>query len=158
MKTAEMKQKRTDNKGFSLVELIIVMAIMAIMVGIVGTQAIPYLNRARETKDRELLSAYCTAAVTAYTMNAEEFTTSTGTVKIADVFTTETDSPQKEWQASIKNLVTYADLDALKDASSSSEMQKVTGIAIELNLTNNTITATATGADQTKIAPVVSQL
>ena len=39
--------KKLNNKGFSLVELIIVIAIMAILVGVVGTQVIPYLERSR---------------------------------------------------------------------------------------------------------------
>ena len=38
------KRLQTDNEGFSLVELIIVIAIMAVLVGTVGTQVIPYLN------------------------------------------------------------------------------------------------------------------
>ena len=45
------KQKSMRNKGFSMVELLIVMAIMAILVGVIGSQAIPYLEKARESKD-----------------------------------------------------------------------------------------------------------
>lgn len=52
--------KKLDNKGFSLVELIIVIAIMAILVGVVGTQVIPYIEKSRQSKDLQILSGYCT--------------------------------------------------------------------------------------------------
>lgn len=61
------------NRGFSLIELIIVIAVMAILIGIVGTQVVPYLNRAREAKDMQIINSYCTAAVTAYAYNAKHF-------------------------------------------------------------------------------------
>lgn len=57
--------KKLDNKGFSLVELIIVIAIMAILVGVVGTQVIPYIEKSRRAKDQQVLSAYCTDTVAA---------------------------------------------------------------------------------------------
>ena len=60
-----LQAKKKDNKGFSLVELIIVIAIMAILVGVVGTQVVPYLNKSKVAKDQQLLSAYATAAVSA---------------------------------------------------------------------------------------------
>ena len=65
-------KKKADNKGFSLVELIIVIAIMAILVGIVGTQVIPYINKSKEAKDFQIINSYSTAATTAYSSNAEK--------------------------------------------------------------------------------------
>lgn len=53
----ENGKKGFGNKGFSLVELIIVIAIMAILIGIVGSQAIPYLEKSRESKDLTTLDA-----------------------------------------------------------------------------------------------------
>jgi len=60
-----------NEKGFSLVELIIVIAIMAVLVGIVGTQVIPYLNRSREAKDTQALTAFASAGISAYGLNAD---------------------------------------------------------------------------------------
>ena len=54
----KMRQKKLGNKGFTLVELIIVIAIMAILLGIVGTQVVPYLNRAREAKDLQIINSF----------------------------------------------------------------------------------------------------
>lgn len=60
---------KKNNKGFSLVELIIVIAIMAILVGVVGTQVIPYIEKSRRAKDLQLLNGLCTATVSAFTGN-----------------------------------------------------------------------------------------
>lgn len=73
---------KKDNKGFSLVELIIVIAIMAILVGIVGSQVLPYLNKSREAKDQQILSGWVTAALSAYSSNAAECTAERYTLTI----------------------------------------------------------------------------
>ena len=73
---------KKDNKGFSLVELIIVIAIMAILVGIVGSQVLPYLNKSREAKDQQILSGWVTAALSAYSANAAVCTDTSYTVTI----------------------------------------------------------------------------
>lgn len=66
----KLANRKEDNKGFSLVELIIVIAIMAILVGVVGTQVIPYIEKSRKAKDIQVLSGLCTDAMTAYSSNA----------------------------------------------------------------------------------------
>lgn len=43
--------KKTNNKGFSLVELIIVVAIMAVLVGVMAPQFVKYLERTKYTRD-----------------------------------------------------------------------------------------------------------
>jgi prepilin-type N-terminal cleavage/methylation domain-containing protein len=92
---------RMNNKGFSLVELIIVVAIMAVLVGVVGTQVIPYMENARRAKDVQILSAYATAGVMAYAANADLAPTS-GTMEILvsssgteDIFTCDIDDAQR---------------------------------------------------------------
>lgn len=42
-----------EREGFSLVELIIVIAIMAILIAVVALAVIPYLSSARDSKDRD---------------------------------------------------------------------------------------------------------
>lgn len=77
--------KKLNNKGFSLVELIIVIAIMAILVGVVGTQVIPYLENSRKAKDLQILSAWNTAAVSAYSTEAGSLdATATYTITVTD--------------------------------------------------------------------------
>ena len=43
--------KKTNNQGFSLVELIIVIAIMAVLVGVLAPQFIKYVEKTRVQKD-----------------------------------------------------------------------------------------------------------
>ena len=44
--------KKTNNKGFSLVELIIVIAIMAILVGVLAPQYLKYVEKSRVSADK----------------------------------------------------------------------------------------------------------
>lgn len=45
-----------EREGFSLVELIIVIAIMAILIAVVALAVIPYINSAREAKDHDAIN------------------------------------------------------------------------------------------------------
>lgn len=54
-----------NNKGFSLVELIIVIAIMAILVGVMAPQLIKYVEKTNESSDTQLMDSIRTALTTA---------------------------------------------------------------------------------------------
>lgn len=54
-----------NNKGFSLVELIIVIAIMAILVGVMAPQLIKYIEKGKVSSDAQLADTVHTAMVTA---------------------------------------------------------------------------------------------
>ena len=58
------KQKSLTNKGFSLVELIIVIAIMAVLVGVLAPQFLKYVERSRKSTDVQNVQAIVTAVQT----------------------------------------------------------------------------------------------
>ncbi len=56
-----------SNKGFTLVELIIVVAIIAVLAGVLAPQYLRYVERARETNDLQIATNYMRAATVAVT-------------------------------------------------------------------------------------------
>ncbi len=56
--------KKLNNKGFSLVELIIVIAIMAVLVGVLAPQFIKYVESSRQSTDIDDVAEYKTAVET----------------------------------------------------------------------------------------------
>lgn len=92
--------KKTNNKGFSLVELIIVIAIMAILAGAIAPALIRYIDRSRKSNDINACKSIKTAFETALTNEdlyselvsgvnytfAENATSITGVTNSQDIF------------------------------------------------------------------------
>lgn len=72
--------KKMNNKGFSLVELIIVVAIMAVLIGVLAPQYLKYVEKSRESAD---LDSYETivSAIEIYAADPAHVTWTDGTVK-----------------------------------------------------------------------------
>ena len=160
-----LQAKKKDNKGFSLVELIIVIAIMAILVGVVGTQVVPYLNKSKYAKDQQILSAFATAAVSAYSMKAGDCK-GTGTVEIMYFGGTYASGDQKIIRDAMVDLVGYTADGAGKTKvagvmSSAPGKALATGgdIKITMNFSAHTVKVElngVTGAD--KVEPATATL
>ena len=58
--------KKTNNKGFSLVELIIVVAIMAVLVGVLAPQYLKYLDKSKKGVDEQMIDNLRQAMTTCY--------------------------------------------------------------------------------------------
>ena len=53
--------KKSNNKGFSLVELIVVVAIMAVLVGVLASAYLRYVEKTRLQKDNSAIGEVCAA-------------------------------------------------------------------------------------------------
>ena len=56
--------KKLNNKGFSLVELIIVIAIMAVLIGVLAPQYLKYVEKSRQSADLDTVDAMVSAVET----------------------------------------------------------------------------------------------
>ena len=154
--------KKTNNKGFSLVELIIVIAIMAILVGIVGTQVIPYIDKSRNAKDVQKLSGLCTDAMTAYSSNAATLdATSVYTIEIGDSVdvkkggAADTDTTLKDAFEELNGIKKVSDLKLESKAG-----KDVTKVTITCQNTGDMITVTTTlksGSKAKNFSPITSK-
>ena len=62
MKKELKNTKKKNNKGFSLVELIVVIAIMAVLMAVLAPAMLRYVEKSREQKDNSAVSEATNAA------------------------------------------------------------------------------------------------
>lgn len=60
-------------------------AIMGILVGVVGTQVVPYMEKGREAKDQQILSSVATAITSAIAMSGESEITISPNTKLDEL-------------------------------------------------------------------------
>lgn len=147
-----MKRKKfkENNEGFSLVELIIVIAIMAILVGIVGTQVLPYIDKAKEAKDIQIVSGYCTDATTAFVSCADQVDTNktytiTATKGVSGWSVNAKDDTDADCEILKKAFTDMNELDTKAPNLQSKEGKKITEISIVCKHGNLTAKLTVKG-------------
>lgn len=133
------EKRRKNNKGFSLVELIVVIAIMAVLVGVLAPQLIKYVEKSREATDIQNCDSIATALKT-YFADKENIT---GTA-VVTVTTTPTPSVEGTGATVTTNNIT----DALTAAGLNTTKLKGTGwgtsgIVIKYDTATGKVTYTA---------------
>lgn len=138
--------KKIDNKGFSLIELIIVIAIMAILIGIVGTQVVPYIEKSKQAKDQQVLSSLLTNATTAFASNAEAYDSASAQSFAIGASLTGTEKKVSDEFYSLAGLTEASALNDLKDKMSSKAGDNISTITIARD-PNGVVTVTTTVTD-----------
>ncbi len=87
----KLGKKQKNNKGFSLVELIVVIAIMAVLVGVLAPQLMKYVEKSREATDIQNCDSIA-SALKAYYADKEDQTDDV-TINVTSTGVSETSDP-----------------------------------------------------------------
>lgn len=144
------KKKKLGNKGFSLVELIIVIAIMVLLVGLLAPQYIKYLDKSRIAADTQLLDNVRQAMTT--TLLDPDVTDGAPKGKVDPA--EELGDPAKDYWKNVYDILGVADKTALI------QKLKYDNTSADVNIMysvddNKNITLTITGGNYSKNNKVI---
>lgn len=142
-------KKKLNNKGFSLVELIIVVAIMAVLVGVLAPQYMKYVDRSKAGVDEQYADNIRSAMQTC--LLDPNITVETG-----ELVTTGTATDVKKPTASVPatdfwlNVYSILGADTTKDLEAELSLDNSTNADIEYKIdSNGKVTVTISGGKYT---------
>ncbi len=148
------KQKSLTNKGFSLVELIIVIAIMAVLVGAFAPQYVKYLDKSRYASDVQVADSLRQAIEITYMdpmipnpSNLKKATADTDAVTIPDLSTlTAGSDEQKFWKEvyDVMGATAYANIKSTLKLDPST-----TAVALKYYINGDNVVVIVDGGDYT---------
>lgn len=145
-------QKKKNNKGFSLVELIVVVAIMAVLLGVLVPTLVRHIETSKQSKDLDGIAEIRSAMEIA--LASEEFsdltgtvTFSSGTVTITKDTAMSTDLTKEYTNEVLENLATGEDKFEFKCGS-----KKYKSVTVKFTVNNQHVKAfTVDGSDETEV-------
>lgn len=144
------RDKKKDNKGFTLVELVVVVAILAILVGLLAPQYTKYVERAKQSADANALENMVRAVELEATDPVSKLEPGTYVIqmtKTADVTVTDKASPAN---TDNKTAIETAIKNALGDKALSTKVKSKTwsedGISATIVIDDGTGDPDKTGA------------
>lgn len=145
-------RRKENNKGFSLVELIVVIAIMAVLVAVLAPQFTKYIDQSRKSNDAATVSGIVTAAqvgiadTTNYSIPEDTYTI---TLSKSNPAVVAQGATQLTAGGATKNLAdaiveTCGELSSLKITSSNWKNNNVNEIVVTVKYNNGAVTVTYT--------------
>ena len=138
MKTVGLKYK-LNNKGFSLIELVIVVAIMAVLIAVLAPQFIRYIEKSKIGKDTEVVGVVQQAINIAMAdPSIPDRPVSFGPAPLANIDTTSTVA----FAGAVKEYIGTANLSAFNSDNIRSNTYKDQDIIVEINALSELVRVT----------------
>lgn len=141
-------EMKLNNKGFSLVELIVVIAIMAILVGVLAPSVLGQIDKAKQSKDKQAVDTIASSVAIAWAdqdvtakPTAGDITSAIGVTvggTNGGTNTTYSGTPDSTFSAQIQSMVGYTSV-ALE-----SNLYQGASFTAEINTTTGKVTCTLT--------------
>lgn len=145
------KQKSMGNKGFSLVELIIVIAIMAILVGVMAPQLIKYVEKTNVSNDVQVADSVRTAIQTAM-LDPTVINDTTSQTELSTYKTTNTNltsiASTSEFGKAVLEILTGSDSGAFTDVTGKLKSKGAKDGAVMFRIQGNDVVVWITNTDK----------